>query len=264
MENWYNFTFFVFFLVLHASVNTQELCKKFEDTYPAGTCKRKFCPLERIPNDPNAQLLKGIPNQCRAHPNQYKCGVFFKNLPGLRDADDTPITGESLSWIGAVPDILRKEKIASSAEIRASFGNFKRKDFNIKSKCDWSRENPANDTAYTTANARCYLAMKKASKIKMDECSKTIVNEDGRKTVGDILCDKIDFFYGRGDFGNIPKPNNIDNVEIAFKYSACENDWTTIASGTNPLEAPEKLCCQRLDGTLKFKRCDGSSFNSKC
>ena len=109
-----------------------------------------------------------------------------------------------------------------------------------------------------------HAQMKKASKIKMDECSKTIVNEDGRKTVGDILCDKIDFFYGRGDFGNIPKPNNIDNVEIAFKYSACENDWTTIASGTNPLEAPEKLCCQRLDGTLKFKRCDGSSFNSKC
>ena len=48
----------------------------------------KFCP-GATPEAP----------RCEAGPNQYKCGVFFENLPGKE---------EKLSWIGGLPDIFKK------------------------------------------------------------------------------------------------------------------------------------------------------------
>ena len=109
-----------------------------------------------------------------------------------------------------------------------------------------------------------HTQMHKVSKIKMDQCAKTVVNEDGRKTAGDILCEKINFFYDRGDFGDAPKPDKIDNIEIIFRYSACESDWEAIVGGGKPLVGPEHLCCERSGDNFKFRRCDGSSFISVC
>ena len=115
--------------------------------------------------------------------------------------------------------------------------------------------------------------MSKASQIKLDECTKTIVNEDGQETIGDVLCDTIDTFYDNGYFKTSDKPDKFDNIEITFQYSVCGGPWKqvanneTLADGTiqsSPLEAPENLCCQRDGGKLKFRRCDGSSYNSVC
>ena len=115
--------------------------------------------------------------------------------------------------------------------------------------------------------------MQKTRQIKLDECTKTIVNQDGDKTLGDILCSKIDFFYNRGDFLNKTKPDSVNDIEITFQYSACGGSWTQIANNkkledgtiiSEPLEAPEKLCCQRSNGEFKFRRCDGTSFRTTC
>lgn len=81
--------------------------------------------------------------------NQYKCGVFYKNLPGRVD----PIGNfEPLTFIGALPDVLNKPKIQNSQEIRETFGNLKRKQFSIKKVCKGS-DGPV------VGNARCYAAV---------------------------------------------------------------------------------------------------------
>jgi len=244
----------LFCFVLFAAAVYGKLCKKFEKPEDE-TCDRKFCPLERIVNDE--------PNKCISNRFQYKCGVFYKNLPGRVDPNGQP---ESLTWIGALPDVLNKPKIQNSQEIRETFGNLKRQQFSIKKVCE-------GDASETVGNARCYAAMSKASQIKMDECTKTIVNEDGKETIGDVLCDTIDSFYENGYFDTKTAPDSIDNIEIAFQYSVCGGPWTqvanneTLADGTIqsfPLEAPEKLCCIRENGKLGFRRCDGTSFNDVC
>ena len=116
--------------------------------------------------------------------------------------------------------------------------------------------------------------MSKASKINMDQCTKTIVNEDGKETIGDVLCETIDSFYERGYFRTATAPDEFRDVEITFQYSVCGGPWSqvannqTLSDGTitsSPLEAPEKLCCKRDgNGKLKFDRCDGTPFNSVC
>ena len=116
--------------------------------------------------------------------------------------------------------------------------------------------------------------MLKASNIKFDECTKTVINEDGSETIGDVLCDTIDERYAGGYFGiGAVAPDSIDNIEIAFQYSQCSGPWIQVANNetvngietSTPLQAPEKLCCQRDgSGKLRFRRCDGTSFNSVC
>ena len=116
--------------------------------------------------------------------------------------------------------------------------------------------------------------MSKASKIKLDECTKTIVNEDGRETIGDVLCETIDERYAAGYFSSTTAPDTLVNIEIGFQYSQCGGPWTQVANNITrngiiesyePLEAPEKLCCQRDgSGKLRFRRCDGSAYNSVC
>lgn len=249
------FSIFGFFFVFLIAFVSGELCKKFEKPENP-TCDRKFCPLERI--------VDGTANKCVSNPSQYKCGVFYKNLPGRVNPSGV---SESLTWIGALPDVLNKPKIQNSQEIKETFGNLKKKQFRIKSVCD-------GDNGPTVGNARCYAAMSKASQINMDQCTKTIVNEDGKETIGDVLCETIDSFYENGYFSTTTAPDTLDDIEITFQYSVCGGPWTQVANNetlsngieiSNALEAPEKLCCQR-DGTgkLRFRRCDGSDFNSVC
>ena len=59
---------------------------------------------------------------------QYKCAVFYENLPKRTDSSQT----RKLSWIGGLPDALRKTKVQKSAEIRATFGNLKPSNFIYK------------------------------------------------------------------------------------------------------------------------------------
>jgi len=243
----------VCFAIFAASV-TAELCRKFEKPENP-TCDRKFCPLER--------LVEGIPNKCTSNKAQYKCGVFYKNLAGRVDPNGN---FEPLTFIGALPDVLNKPKIQNSAEIRETFGDLKKKQFRIQDECE-------EGEGELIGNARCYAAMSKASKIKLDECTKTIVNEDGRETIGDVLCETIDERYTAGYFSSTTAPDSIDDIEIGFQYSQCGGPWTQVANNevvngvktSTPLEAPEKLCCQRDgSGKLRFRRCDGSPFNSVC
>jgi len=236
-----------------------ELCRKF-DKPENPTCDRKFCPLERLVDGIDCE--KCIPNKCISNKFQYKCGVFYKNLPGRVNPDGS---FEPLTFIGALPDVLNKPKIQNSAEIRETFGDLKRKQFSIPSVCKGSN-------GPTVGNARCYAAMSKASKINLDQCTKTIVNEDGKETIGDVLCETIDTFYENGYFNTNTAPDSLDNIEIGFQYSVCGGPWTQVANNetrngietSTPLEAPEKLCCSREAGKLRFRRCDGSPFNSVC
>jgi len=242
----------VCFALFAASVYGK-LCRKFEKPENP-TCDRKFCPLERV--------VDGAPNKCISNPSQYKCGVFYKNLP---DRVDPNGNFEPLTFIGALPDVLNKPKIQNSAEIRETFGDLKKKQFRIPSVCN-------GGNGPTVGNARCYAAMSKASKIFLDECTKTIVNEDGRETIGDVLCETIDSFYENGYFRTTTAPDTIDNIEIGFQYSVCGEPWNQVANNetrngietSTPLEAPEKLCCSRLGGKLRFRRCDDTPFNSVC
>jgi len=248
------FTLVICVILFDVSVKG-ELCRKFENPENP-TCDRKFCPLERLSN--------GSPNKCISHSSQYKCGVFYKNLPGRVDPNGN---SEPLTWIGALPDVLNKPKIQNSDEIRETFGNLKKKQFRIKSVCD-------EHNGEIVGNARCYAAMSKASKIHLDECTKTIVNVDGQQTLGDVLCDDIDFFYENGYFNTPNAPDTLLDIEITFQYSVCGGPWTqvanneTLSDGTftsDPLEAPEKLCCQRNgSGKLRFRRCDLTAFNTVC
>ena len=80
---------------------------------------------------------------------QYKCGVFYKNLPGRVNPNGE---FEPLTWIGALPDVLNKPKIQNSQEIKETFGNLKKKQFRIKSVCEGSN-------GPTVGNARCYAAV---------------------------------------------------------------------------------------------------------
>jgi len=114
--------------------------------------------------------------------------------------------------------------------------------------------------------------MTTASQIRMDECTKTIVNEDVKETIGDILCDQIDFFYDRGYFNTDTAPDRFGNIEMTFQYSVCGAPWRQIANNvttngittSTPLGAPEALCCIRQNGKLKFRRCNGDPFNTIC
>ncbi len=51
--------------------------------------RRPFCPLEGEDNF-----------ECRSRRNSYKCGAFFEDLSGAR---------HPISWLGAMPDALRKK-----------------------------------------------------------------------------------------------------------------------------------------------------------
>ena len=89
---------------------------------------------------------------------QYKCGFFFKNLPGRVDVGGAELLGDTLTWIGALPDLLRKKKVINSPEIQEGIGNLRKEDFQLKGAV---RKKCKDERATILANARCYAAVSK-------------------------------------------------------------------------------------------------------
>lgn len=115
----------------------------------SGSCQR-FCP-SATPERP----------RCEADLEQYKCGVFFLDLPGR----------DRLSWIGALPDIFKKrvkwsfllkiqgsekslsfQSVAQSPEIRATLAGAKPESF-ILTPDQCSDNNKLS-------NARCFTIVR--------------------------------------------------------------------------------------------------------
>jgi len=251
--------FEIIFLILCVGIfncTGAELCRGSE-TPANDLCDSKFCPFERI--------VDGKRNKCVSHKFQYKCGVFYKNLPDRMNPDGK---FEPLTFIGSFPDVLNKPKIQNSQEFRTYFGDLKRKQFRIKSICK-----ETSDIANKVADERCYAAMSKTRMIWLDLCTNTYGTEDGSQTIGDLLCDNIDTLYENGYFKKDEAPDSVDDIDISFQYSACGKPWTQVMNNTKlpngietsaPLLAPEKLCCRRAGGKLRFRRCAGTAFNSEC
>lgn len=97
----------------------------------SGLCQQRFCP-SATPERP----------RCEADLEQYKCGVFFLDLPGK----------EQLSWIGALPDIFKKRSVAQSPEIRATLAGAKPESF-ILTPDQCSDNNKLS-------NARCFTIVR--------------------------------------------------------------------------------------------------------
>merc|ERR1739838_526158 len=86
----------------------------------------KFCPGEKNGN------------QCRAGDGAYKCSVFFENLTPRR----------KLTWIGALPDALKKAK--NKEEAKEILGaDVTEESFNNFPGC---QESAANARCYTTVS----------------------------------------------------------------------------------------------------------------
>ena len=104
--------------------------------------------------------------------------------------------------------------------------------------------------------------MQKASTEPFDSCGKSLVrtkwSEEAEETAGDYLCGQVHRWLKRNsDY----KANGKDNVDIAFMYSECGNDWKDIKSNGVKLESTEPLCCTNQG---KFRRCNGEDFNKTC
>lgn len=186
--------------------------------------------------------------KCEAAGNQYKCGVFFLNLPNQK----FPIR-----MLSNMPDVLSRPAVANSEEIRETFGEFK----NVKPKSFRFSQNSlaercSQDRIY---NARCSVIMDKVSNTPLDSCTKTIFNDQGRDTIGNILCKHAFSFAGVLD------PSY--RIKIGYHYSLCESDWTPIISDLNTgaqKEHFEELCCNFADGKPTFQRCDGTPTVTTC
>merc|ERR1712112_138318 len=169
---------------------------------------RKFCPKERNGDE------------CRAKQNQYKCGVFFKDL-----TSKVP-----LAWLGALPEAVvraRKEG-ASDADVISLLGS--------------------------NVDAESYEG---------EVCGETLVrkkwSDQAEETMGDYLCGQVHRWLKRNDDY---KANGRDNIEMAFMYSECGNEWTEISSSIEGKLVPkEPLCCTNKG---KFRRCDGSGQRESC
>merc|ERR1711973_980506 len=59
--------------------------------------------------------------------SQFKCAIMYEDLPRANN----PAKTRKLTWLGALPDALRKESIMNSEdpELKASFGNIEAKSF---------------------------------------------------------------------------------------------------------------------------------------
>ena len=90
--------------------------------------QQRFCPGKLDLENP----------RCLSNANQYKCGVFFLDLPGK----------EHLSWLGALPDIFKKKSVRESLEVRATLAGASPDSFELTSdKCTGVSK---------LANARCF------------------------------------------------------------------------------------------------------------
>merc|ERR1719422_1279110 len=120
--------------------------------------KRPFCPGDGKP---------GKPPKCQSRDNQYKCGVFLEAL----------ITEHPITWLGALPDALKK---VTPAEYKEILGE------------DISPESFDNHNCdITAANSRCYATLAKFKGDPLDSCEKNLVNTKSTQTVGDFLCGQV-------------------------------------------------------------------------
>jgi len=186
---------------------------------------------------------------------QFKCAVMYEDVPkkngkGVRD----------LTWLGALPDALRRPSIRDSTdpELKASFGGIEAKSF------WWRKSQPDYEEKKCNAvhaSAKCYAAMIDPTEKDLDECAVNIINEKGKQTFGDSLCQNLmdaNLITGK----NI---NKITNINVGMYYSYCGNDWEAVANGNVPLRLKEPLCCKADPSdskSFKFYRCDGSDFNT--
>jgi len=184
--------------------------------------------------------------KCAAAPGQYKCAVFYKDIP----RKDNP-SQNRLGWIGGLPDALRKKKVQESAEIRATFGNVAPESF-------WFKKDDPAKCKVEAASSRCYIAMDNPATRPLDSCELNILNEEGDLTLGDLLCQNMK------DSNWIPKDQqSIDNQIVGFYYSVCAKRplWRPVTGDNGVhLVASEPLCCQDVGGKFRFKRCNGAPF----
>merc|ERR1711962_1175522 len=144
---------------------------------------------------------------------QYKCAVMYENLPKK--------TGEGergLTWLGAMPDALRRPSIRDSTdpELKASFGGVEAKSF------WWRKAQPDYETDKCNrirASSKCYAAMIEPTEKLFDECAVNIINEDNE--------------------------TKVTNINIGMYFSYCGKDWEVIESEGVPLRLAEPLCCKR-------------------
>merc|ERR1711936_1406023 len=152
----------------------------------------KFCPGEENKN------------QCVAGDKAYKCAVFFENLTSKRP----------LTWIGALPDALRKAKNKEeAAEILGA--DVTEESFNNFPSCEDK-----------TANARCYATLKKQSGVPLDSCDRNLINTSGSQTIGDYLCAQVKrWLRNSSSF----KADGIRDLKLPFYYSTCGGAWTPVS-----------------------------------
>eukprot|EP00095_Tigriopus_kingsejongensis_P002093 maker-scaffold244_size240795-snap-gene-1.34 protein:Tk02093 transcript:maker-scaffold244_size240795-snap-gene-1.34-mRNA-1 annotation:"50s ribosomal protein l1" len=238
------------FLVLVALIPAFVLA---QDVQPASP--NEFPVIGTVPGSfPNPEVasvecpLKNSNGNCNADLNEYKCGVFFTNLP----AQQYPIR-----LLSNMPDVLRRPSVANSPEIKETFGEFKNikpRSFRFPPKL---REERCGQLKIY--NARCSVIMDKVSKTPLDSCTKTILNDQGIDTIGNILCKHAFSFAG------ILDPSY--RINIGYYVSLCDQPWTPVQSDvTRDISKvhSEDLCCGFINGKPTFQRCDGTPTRSTC
>jgi len=192
----------------------------------------KFCPRERKEG-----------KECRAKDNQFKCGIFFRNLLGNNE----------IKWIGAVPDAIPTVRRKDPKLIATVFPKNNGKALDESYFLKWKKTCDSEE-----ANDKCYLLFDNRKSDALDQCKATIGNLDGKDTIGNQLCDQAARFLRNDGQGG----RAIQNVEIGFYSSTCGGPWTEVASEkAGALLATERLCC---DANNKYVKCGGGSFRSTC
>jgi len=191
--------------------------------------------------------------------SQFKCAIMYENLPRANNPSKT----RPLTWLGALPDALRKESIKNSQdpELKASFGNLEAKSFwwrqgGYSNKDEFEKER----CNQVHASAKCYAAMIDPAEKKLDTCAANIINEEGKQTFGDSLCQNL---YDNKFI--TPAMGNIENINVGMHYSYCGSRWEKVESEGQQLTLAEPLCCKQdsSDATkYRFYRCDGSDFET--
>lgn len=95
---------------------------------------------------------------------------------------------------------------------------------------------------------------------KLDTCAANIINEEGKQTFGDSLCQNL---YDNKFI--TPAMGNIENINVGMHYSYCGSRWEKVESEGQQLTLAEPLCCKQdsSDATkYRFYRCDGSDYKS--
>ena len=91
--------------------------------------QEKFCPT-RDRNNP----------RCLSTSSQYKCGVFFVDLPGRTN---------QLGWLGALPDVFRKPSVKASLEVKASLAGASPESFDLTDEQCQGVDKLANSRCFT-------------------------------------------------------------------------------------------------------------------